>query len=243
MSTINESQSPGLSVLHLKDGALVLQEEPWRIRLGRKNPGSPATEQMTGVSGHKKETSWSREPHLLWTCVAEEPRMEGYFWKTLLVLGALSASGRGEPSHKPLTYQKALELGVANYNNKAGEDLLYQLLEAVPQPEWDPNSEGTQELKFTIKETVCPVEEGRALEECDFKEDGVSDERQAGLGGLVVRECTGNYFLGEKPPLAFVTCDAVEGIEEEEEVEEEKEKKDEDEEEEEEVEEKKANVV
>ncbi|XP_039224740.1 cathelicidin-related peptide Oh-Cath-like [Crotalus tigris] len=143
--------------------------------------------------------------------------MEGYFWKTLLVLGALSASGRGEPSHKPLTYQKALELGVANYNNKAGEDLLYQLLEAVPQPEWDPNSEGTQELKFTIKETVCPVEEGRALEECDFKEDGV------------VRECTGNYFLGEKPPLAFVTCDAVEGIEEEEEVEEEK--KDEDEEE------------
>ncbi|KAK9395847.1 cathelicidin-related peptide Oh-Cath-like [Crotalus adamanteus] len=83
----------------------------------------------------------------------------------------------------------------------------------------DPNSEGTQELKFTIKETVCPVEEGRALEECDFKEDGV------------VRECTGNYFLGEKPPLAFVTCDAVEGIEEEEEVEEEKEKKDEDEEE------------
>lgn len=49
----------------------------------------------------------------------------------------------------------------------------------------DPSSEATQELKFTIKETVCPVEEGRPLEECDFKEDGVSDERQAEFGDLV----------------------------------------------------------
>ncbi|XP_039224747.1 cathelicidin-related peptide Oh-Cath-like [Crotalus tigris] len=135
--------------------------------------------------------------------------MGSYFWKTVLVLGALSASGRCALSHQLLRYDEAVSQGVVLYNSKAEEDSFYRLLEAVPQPEWDPNSEGTQELKFTIKETVCPAGKEHFSDECNFKEDGV------------VRECTATYFLQEKPPLAFVSCDAVEGIEEEEEEEEE----------------------
>ncbi|XP_032090770.1 cathelicidin-related peptide Oh-Cath-like [Thamnophis elegans] len=131
--------------------------------------------------------------------------MEGFFWKTLLLVGALSASGDSAPSQSPLSFEAAVEQGVVIYNSKAEGDNLYRLLEAVPQPDWDPNSEGTQELKFTIKETVCRPEGEVSLDKCDFKEDGV------------VRECTGEFFLGEKPPVAVVTCEAVEEIEEEEE--------------------------
>ncbi|XP_034262044.2 cathelicidin-related peptide Oh-Cath-like [Pantherophis guttatus] len=128
--------------------------------------------------------------------------MEDFFWKTLLVVGALSASGHSALSQKLLTDDGAVEQGVANYNSKAQEDSLYQLLDAVPQPDWDPNSEGTQMLKFTIKETVCPAEEEGSLDKCDFKEDGV------------VRECTATYFLGENPPMAVLDCKAVGGMEE-----------------------------
>ncbi|XP_032090771.1 cathelicidin-related peptide Oh-Cath-like [Thamnophis elegans] len=131
--------------------------------------------------------------------------MEGFFWKTLLLVGALSASGDSAPSQSPLSFEAAVEQGVVIYNSKAEGDTLYRLLEAAPQPDWDPNSDGTQELKFTIKETVCRPEGEVSLDKCDFKEDGV------------VRECTGEFFLGEKPPVAVVTCEAVEEIEEEEE--------------------------
>ncbi|XP_013928483.1 PREDICTED: cathelicidin-related peptide Oh-Cath-like [Thamnophis sirtalis] len=137
--------------------------------------------------------------------------MEGFLWKTLLLVGALSASGRSAPSPKLLTYDEAVVQAVVNYNGKAKEGSLYQLLEAAPQPDWDPNFEGTQELKFTIKETVCRAEEEGSLDKCDFKEDGV------------VRDCTATYFLGEKTPVAFLDCKAVGETEEEEEEVEEKE--------------------
>uniref|UniRef100_A0A8C6XSY7 Vipericidin n=1 Tax=Naja naja TaxID=35670 RepID=A0A8C6XSY7_NAJNA len=101
------------------------------------------------------------------------------FWKTLLVVGALSASGHCAPSQKVLTYAEAVEQGVVNYNKKAKEDSLYRLLEAVPRPGWDTNSKGTQELNFTIKETVCPAKEEASLDKCDFKEGGVTPN----LGG------------------------------------------------------------
>ncbi|KAL7977813.1 hypothetical protein Chor_010765 [Crotalus horridus] len=88
--------------------------------------------------------------------------MEGSFWKTLLVLAVC-----GTPSslaHRPLSYGEALELA-------------------------DPNSEGSQQLNFTLKETACQVEEERSLEECGFQEDGVSkgcsswvEERDAQAG-------------------------------------------------------------
>ncbi|XP_032073060.1 cathelicidin-related peptide Oh-Cath-like [Thamnophis elegans] len=137
-----------------------------------------------------------------------------FFWKTLLLVGALSASGRSAPSEGPLSFEEAVEQGVDIYNSNPEEDSLYRLLEAVPQPDWDPNSESTQELKFTIKETVCSKEEEGSLDKCNFKE-----------GGVVI-ECTGEFFLQEKPLVAVLTCEAVDGIEEEEEEEvKEKEKK------------------
>ncbi|KAM6450449.1 cathelicidin-related peptide Oh-Cath-like isoform 1-T1 [Liasis olivaceus] len=138
--------------------------------------------------------------------------MEGCFWRILLVAGALSASGAAPPPHKPLIYEKAVALGVELYNEKAGEDSRYRLLEAVPQPEWDPTSESTQELNFTIKETVCLVQEERAEDECDFKDNGL------------VKECSGYYFFDEMPPVAVLTCETVGGNEEETEEEKEEEK-------------------
>ncbi|XP_029142808.1 cathelicidin-related peptide Oh-Cath-like [Protobothrops mucrosquamatus] len=143
--------------------------------------------------------------------------MEGFFWKTLMLVGVLSVSGRPHLPHEPLTYDDALCLGVEIFNKKAGEGSLYRLLDGVPQPEWDPVSEGNQALNFTVKETVCPAEEGFSMDRCDFKEDGM------------VRQCTGYYFLEERPPVAVLTCHTVGGTvkeEEKEEEEEEKKKKD-----------------
>nr|U5KJJ0.1 RecName: Full=Cathelicidin-related peptide isoform 3; AltName: Full=Cathelicidin-related antimicrobial peptide; Short=CRAMP; AltName: Full=Vipericidin; Flags: Precursor [Crotalus durissus cascavella]U5KJM4.1 RecName: Full=Crotalicidin; Short=Ctn; AltName: Full=Cathelicidin-related antimicrobial peptide; Short=CRAMP; AltName: Full=Vipericidin; Flags: Precursor [Crotalus durissus terrificus]AGS36138.1 cathelicidin-like peptide precursor [Crotalus durissus terrificus]AGS36139.1 cathelicidin-like len=136
--------------------------------------------------------------------------MQGFFWKTWLVLAVCGTPA--SLAHRPLSYGEALELAVSVYNGKAGEASLYRLLEAVPQPEWDPSSEGSQQLNFTLKETACQVEEERSLEECGFQEDGV------------VLECTGYYFFGETPPVVVLSCVPVGGVEEEEEEEEEEQK-------------------
>nr|B6S2X0.1 RecName: Full=Cathelicidin-related antimicrobial peptide Na_CRAMP; AltName: Full=Cathelicidin-NA antimicrobial peptide; AltName: Full=Vipericidin; Flags: Precursor [Naja atra]ACF21000.1 cathelicidin-related protein precursor [Naja atra] len=149
--------------------------------------------------------------------------MEGFFWKTLLVVGALTISGTSSFPHKPLTYEEAVDLAVSVYNSKSGEDSLYRLLEAVPALKWDALSESNQELNFSVKETVCQMAEERSLEECDFQEAGA------------VMGCTGYYFFGESPPVLVLTCKSVgneeeqkqeEGNEEEKEVE--KEEKEED---------------
>ncbi|KAG8148194.1 hypothetical protein E2320_022597 [Naja naja] len=131
--------------------------------------------------------------------MAKEPTMEGIFWKTLLVVGALSASGHCAPSQKVLTYAEAVEQGVVNYNKKAKEDSLYRLLEAVPRPGWDTNSKGTQELNFTIKETVCPAKEEASLDKCDFKEGGVSGQKMHSHlfpSGEDTCGCSGLYSCG-----------------------------------------------
>ncbi|XP_070585924.1 cathelicidin-related peptide Oh-Cath-like [Erythrolamprus reginae] len=131
--------------------------------------------------------------------------MEGFFWKTLMLVGVLSASGSPHLPHNPLSYDEALRLGVEIFNKKAREDSLYRLVEAVPQPEWDPYSEGNQELNFTIQQTVCTAEEEFSMDECDFKENGL------------LRQCMGYYFLQERPPVAVLTCDTVAGAVKEEE--------------------------
>ncbi|KAG8148195.1 putative Cathelicidin-related peptide Na_CRAMP protein [Naja naja] len=123
--------------------------------------------------------------------------MEGFFWKTLLVVGALTISGTSSFPHKPLTYEEAVDLAVSVYNSKSGEDSLYRLLEAVPAPMWDALSESNQELNFSVKETVCQMAEERSLEECDFQEAGA------------VMGCTGYYFFGESPPVLVLTCKSV----------------------------------
>ncbi|XP_032093537.1 cathelicidin-related peptide Oh-Cath-like [Thamnophis elegans] len=136
--------------------------------------------------------------------------MDGFFWKIWLAVGALTIGGTSSLPRKPLTYDKAVELGVAIYNSKAGEDSLYRLLEAVPQPEWDTRTESNQELNFTMKETVCPVEDEHPLEECDFQENGV------------VRQCRSYYFFEERPPVIVLTCVTVDGLGEKKREEEEK---------------------
>uniref|UniRef100_A0A8C6XTN1 Vipericidin n=1 Tax=Naja naja TaxID=35670 RepID=A0A8C6XTN1_NAJNA len=120
------------------------------------------------------------------------------FWKTLLVVGALSASGHCAPSQKVLTYAEAVEQGVVNYNKKAKEDSLYRLLEAVPRPGWVGTLHFRSIVDFTLRrETVCPAKEEASLDKCDFKEGGVSD----GCGTI--------GQVGETPPHLrppFVTC-------------------------------------
>nr|AKJ54480.1 cathelicidin precursor [Hydrophis cyanocinctus] len=146
--------------------------------------------------------------------------MQGFFWKTLLVVAALTIGGTSSLPHKPLTYEEAVDLAVSIYNSKSREEFLYRVLDAVPPPKWDPLSESNQELNFTIKETVCPVAEERSLEECGFQEDGA------------VMGCTGYFFFGESPPVLVLTCEPLveeEQQKQEEGNEEEKEEKEEDE--------------
>uniref|UniRef100_A0A8C6XV83 Vipericidin n=1 Tax=Naja naja TaxID=35670 RepID=A0A8C6XV83_NAJNA len=138
--------------------------------------------------------------------MAKEPTMEGIFWKTLLVVGALSASGHCAPSQKVLTYAEAVEQGVVNYNKKAKEDSLYRLLEAVPRPGWDPNSKGTQELIFTIKETVCPAKKEASLDKCDFKEGGVKVKEKKNQEEEEVRKWYGgrwNHWPSRRDPTSL----------------------------------------
>ncbi|XP_033021924.1 uncharacterized protein LOC117056019 [Lacerta agilis] len=125
--------------------------------------------------------------------------MESCFWRVLLVVGAAAAATTVlPPAKEPLSYEDAAALAVDLYNQKAGEDFTYRLLNAAPQPNWDASSESAQELNFTIQETECLAEEERPVEECSFRDGGV------------VKECSSFYFLVENPPVAVVTCEAVE---------------------------------
>ncbi|XP_070585927.1 cathelicidin-related peptide Oh-Cath-like [Erythrolamprus reginae] len=130
--------------------------------------------------------------------------MESSFWKTWLAVGVLSAFGCSSlPNSKPLTYEKAVDLAVAIYNSKAGEDCVYRLLEALAQPEWDPVSENHQVLNFTIRETMCLLEDVVFFDGCDFKENGVS------------KQCAGYYFFDESPPVIVLSCGVVGEMKEE----------------------------
>ncbi|XP_026545397.1 cathelicidin-related peptide Oh-Cath-like, partial [Notechis scutatus] len=130
--------------------------------------------------------------------------MEGNFWKTWMVVGTLSFFGTSSLPHtKPLTYKEVVALAVAIYNSRSGEDCVYRLLGALAEPQWDPISESHQELNFTIKETMCLLEDVVFFEECGFKEGGV------------VRQCTGCYFFDERPPVVALTCVVLAGMEEE----------------------------
>nr|XP_028606953.1 uncharacterized protein LOC114607696 [Podarcis muralis] len=125
-------------------------------------------------------------------------KMESSFWRVLLLVGAAAATTVLPPAKEPLSYEDAAALAVDLYNQKADEDFTYRLLKAAPQPNWDASSESAQELNFTIQETECLAEEERPVEECSFRDGGV------------VKECSGFYFLAENPPVAIVTCEAVE---------------------------------
>ncbi|XP_061441679.1 cathelicidin-related peptide Oh-Cath-like [Rhineura floridana] len=124
--------------------------------------------------------------------------MESCFWTVLLVAGAVATTATLPPLQNLLSYEEALVHAVNLYNQKAGENVTFQLLEAAPKPDWDANSGSAQELNFTIKEMECLAEEEHPAEECNFRDDGL------------VKECSGFYFMDENPPVAFITCEGAE---------------------------------
>uniref|UniRef100_A0A8C6XTA6 Uncharacterized protein n=1 Tax=Naja naja TaxID=35670 RepID=A0A8C6XTA6_NAJNA len=143
-------------------------------------------------------------------------------WKqgwTLLVVGALSASGHCAPSQKVLTYAEAVEQGVVNYNKKAKEDSLYRLLEAVPRPGWvgtlhfrSMDRERTQQLNPTTLVSFTPSVHGEVdarrwglIQALSYgKQDGVSMESVLG-DGFTLSMFLFLYRWSEnaQPPISF----------------------------------------
>uniref|UniRef100_A0A8C5SXS5 Vipericidin n=1 Tax=Laticauda laticaudata TaxID=8630 RepID=A0A8C5SXS5_LATLA len=101
-------------------------------------------------------------------------------WAVLLLLGLATAA----PRSRVLTYQQAIASAIDLYNQQVFSEFAFRLLEAEPQPDWDPNSKTPLGLKFSIKETVCPSsQQSQNLTQCNFREDGVSSSRPSSLAG------------------------------------------------------------
>lgn len=116
----------------------------------------------------------------------------------LLLLVVVAAVAAAEPSpHKTLSYEEAVALAVDFYNQGSGLDHAFRLLKADPRPEWDMTANPRQELKFTVKETVCLVAENLPGTECDFRDDGV------------VRDCSGFFSTQQVSPIVVVSCNTV----------------------------------
>ncbi|XP_058035981.1 cathelicidin-related peptide Oh-Cath-like [Ahaetulla prasina] len=114
-------------------------------------------------------------------------------WTALLLLGLAAAA----PQTQVLTYEQAVASAIDLYNQQRPSEFAFRLLEAEPQPNWDPNSKTAQALKFSIKETVCPSSQTRNLTQCDFKDDGLD------------KDCSGIYSALEQPPIFNVQCEDI----------------------------------
>nr|XP_056713784.1 cathelicidin-2-like [Euleptes europaea] len=115
-------------------------------------------------------------------------------WALMLLVGVVA----GAPTQPTLlSYEQVLASAVATYNQELGPENAFQLLEAEPQPDWDPSAKTIQSLKFSIKETVCRAEENPDVTQCEPKEDGVD------------RDCSGFFSAEQNPPLIIVQCEDV----------------------------------
>ncbi|XP_030405147.1 cathelicidin-2-like [Gopherus evgoodei] len=114
--------------------------------------------------------------------------------KVLLLVGVVTAAPT-PPSSPQLTHEDAVLAAVQIYNQEPGTTLAYRLLEAEPQPDWDVSSKTIQSLKFTVKETVCPVSGNRDPNQCEFKEDGL------------VKDCSGFFSTEQDPPSIIIKCE------------------------------------
>uniref|UniRef100_A0A452GHE6 Uncharacterized protein n=1 Tax=Gopherus agassizii TaxID=38772 RepID=A0A452GHE6_9SAUR len=114
--------------------------------------------------------------------------------KVLLLVGVVTAAPT-PPSSPQLTHEDAVLAAVQIYNQEPGTTLAYRLLEAEPQPDWDVFSKTIQSLKFTVKETVCPVSGNRDPNQCEFKEDGL------------VKDCSGFFSTEQDPPSIIIKCE------------------------------------
>ncbi|CAM4536455.1 unnamed protein product [Caretta caretta] len=125
------------------------------------------------------------------------PRMETCCRPVLLLVIVAAAATAVPSQHKTLSYEEAIALAVDFYNKGSGIDHAFRLLKADPQPEWDMTSNPRQALKFTVKETVCPVSENLPGTECDFRDNGV------------VRDCSGFFSTLQKSPIVLISCNTV----------------------------------
>ncbi|XP_004704204.1 cathelin-like [Echinops telfairi] len=72
-----------------------------------------------------------------------------------------------------LSQAEALAFAIDSYNTQSDEEVsAFQILEAEPQPDWDPALETPQPLNFIIKETNCKKAQKLPPEQCPFKDDG-----------------------------------------------------------------------
>ncbi|KAL8164659.1 UNVERIFIED_CONTAM: hypothetical protein K2H54_001270 [Gekko kuhli] len=115
----------------------------------------------------------------------------------LLMLGLAMAATALSPAQEELSYEEAVSLAIDLYNQEPGVEQAFQLLEAKPQPEWDPSLQSLQELEFTVQETTCPPSEQLNLDKCDFKADGV------------VKECHGTIFSEQGAPVVQYLCETA----------------------------------
>ncbi|XP_034985370.2 cathelicidin-related peptide Oh-Cath [Zootoca vivipara] len=122
--------------------------------------------------------------------------MMSCLWKVLVILGFSAAAVALAPQRVVLSYEEAVSLTAELYSQKAGVAFAFRLLEAKPQPDWDPRSEDPQKLEFTVKETTCSAAELLTVADCDFKEDGV------------VKECSGTFSNQQQAPVQL-SCDPV----------------------------------
>nr|XP_056713133.1 cathelicidin-related peptide Oh-Cath-like [Euleptes europaea] len=120
--------------------------------------------------------------------------MEGWF---LLMLSLAVVATASPPAQEELSYEEAVSVAVELYNQEPGLKLAFRLLEAKPQPEWDPAIHSLQELEFTVQETTCPPSEQLNLDKCDFKNKGV------------VKECSGIIFSEQGAPVIELDCESA----------------------------------
>ncbi|XP_070585925.1 cathelicidin-related peptide Oh-Cath-like [Erythrolamprus reginae] len=112
-------------------------------------------------------------------------------WALLLLLALAAAT----PQTPVLTYEQAIASAVTLYNQQRPSEFAFRLVEAEPKPDWDPNSATPQELRFSVRETVCPSSTGQNLIQCNFKADGLD------------KDCTGIYVAQQQPQIQSVQCE------------------------------------
>nr|UXN85439.1 cathelicidin 3 [Crocodylus porosus] len=117
-------------------------------------------------------------------------------WVVLLGLATLVAAALAS-QRKLLSYGEAASFAVDFYNQQPGVDHTFRLLDVEPQPAWDTMAKSCQEVRFVVRETVCPWTHKLPASECDFKDNGL------------VRNCTWLFSTKLKLPASIITCDTM----------------------------------
>ncbi|XP_076726214.2 cathelicidin antimicrobial peptide-like [Callospermophilus lateralis] len=124
-----------------------------------------------------------------------QTQREGSFleWQSLLLLllGLMMPLAIAQT----LSYQEAVLRAVDGFNQQSSDANLYRLLSLDSQSRGDEDSDTPKPVSFTVKETVCPKKTQQALEQCDFKEDGL------------VKRCVGTVTLDPARDSFDINCD------------------------------------